>query len=93
MTSIYVIEIVIEQDVITPHMFLTEGSAYRKFIELIGEYAEVVNPMILEIQLIRKDIDDNTGFTTDTLLDKTDFRKPLEETLNENVDLYRQASQ
>ena len=82
-----------EQDVITPHMFLSEGNAYRKFIDLIGEYAEVVNPMILEIQLIKKDIDDNTGFTTDTLLDKTDFRKPLEETLNENVDLYRQASQ
>lgn len=73
MTSIYVIEMVIEDDVVTSHIFLTEERAYKKFLDLIGAYYSVNDGTVDSIHLIKKDIDDITGIPQETLLDKSIF--------------------
>lgn len=73
MTTIYVIEMVIENDVVTSHIFLTEESAYKKFLDLIDAYYAVNDGTVDSIHLIKKEIDDVTGISQETLLDKSIF--------------------
>lgn len=74
MVAIYVIEMVIEDDVVTSHIFLTESKAYEKVGELVsGCYSARY------IQVIKKQINDETGLTEDEVLYKTDDLNILEE--------------
>lgn len=73
MTAIYVIEMVIEDDVVTTHIFLTQENAYKKFIELVDSYCLVKDGTVYSIHLIKKEIDDITGIPHETLLDKSIF--------------------
>ena len=65
---------VIEDDVVTSHIFLTESSAYKKLGELLGEWLSVKC-----FQIIKKQINDETGLTEDEVLFKTDDMNILEE--------------
>lgn len=73
MVTLYVIEMVIEDDVVTSHIFLTESKAYRKFLELIEVYYLTKDGTVDSIHLIKKEIDDVTGIVEETLLDKSIF--------------------
>lgn len=76
MVTIYVIEIMMHDDVITSHIFLTEYKAYNVMYDLIGKHT------VDCITLIKKEINDTTGITEDTVLYKTDLRKLIDEEVN-----------
>ena len=66
MVTIYVIEMVIEDDVVISHIFLTESRAYRKLGELVRNcYTAKI------MQIIKKQINDETGLTNDEVLYQT----------------------
>jgi hypothetical protein len=67
MVTLYVIEAVIEDDVVTSHIFLTESKAYKKLGELLGEWRSARS-----FQIIKKQINDESGITEDEVIFKTD---------------------
>ena len=83
MVTIYVIEMIIEDDVVTSHIFLTSSNAFKKLSEILRD-----NYSTTCIQLIRKVINDETGITEDEVIYKTDFGKQDDETADQNVDLH-----
>jgi hypothetical protein len=74
MATIYVIEMIIEDDVVTSHIFLTCSKAYDKIGELLRD-----NYSATQLQLIKKQINDETGLSEDELVYKTDDLNILEE--------------
>ena len=74
MVTIYVIEMVIEDDVVTSHIFLTCSKAYEKAIELLQD-----NYSATRLQIIKKVINDDTGLTEDEIIYKTGHLNILEE--------------
>lgn len=70
---IYVIEMVVNCDVITSHVFLTYTNAYHKFIELVGLYYD--SDEVSSIFFIERDVNDQSGEFNDRLLDKMESLK------------------
>ena len=74
MVTIYVIEMVIEDDVVISHIFLTCSKAYDKVSELLRE-----NYSARQLQIIKKQINDDTGLTEDEMVYNTGDMNILEE--------------
>ena len=83
MVSIYLIEVTLEFDVFTTHIFLTKEHAYQEFLELMNECFN--NQDVTSIRLIHREINDETGRFNDTILDKTDFSSKANSNAKENV--------
>lgn len=67
---IYVIEMLVNDEIVTSHIFLTHVHAYRKFIDLAGEY--YYSETIKRIWLFEREVNDETGIFCDRLVDKMD---------------------
>jgi len=65
---IYVIEMLMNDEMITSHIFLTQVNAYRKFIDVLGKYYDSTS--IKTIWLIEREINDETGVFHDREIDK-----------------------
>ena len=67
---IYVIEMLVKDEIVTSHIFLTQAHAYRKFFDMWTCYYG--SGSVKKMWLIERKIDDKTGEFTERELDKTD---------------------
>lgn len=74
MVTIYVIEILIEDDVVTTHIFLTLSKAFNAIGDIIRDHDSAKR-----IHLIKKEINDDTGITNDEIVHTVDLTNILEE--------------
>lgn len=69
---IYVIELLIETEIMISHIFLTRDKAYGKFVDLIDKY--YTSDSVEKMWLIERDICDETGLFYDRIIDKMDSK-------------------
>lgn len=83
---IYVIEMILNDEVTTSHIFLTHTSAYRKFIELVGLHYDSED--VRSVFLIERELNDQSGQFSDKLIDKMDSLRSIDDIPTQNVNLH-----
>lgn len=78
---VYVIEMLVNDEIVTSYIFLTHVTAYRKFIDLMGKYYDSVS--VRNVWFIEREINDETGVYHDRLIDKMDSLVSKEEDTEE----------